>query len=92
VASDSTEIESIALTFNDFSCGGVITNGTITQTGSTAISNGQFTANIDWTGTLGDRTMEIIGTFDDSGTSASGTYEADYDGTICDGTWDASPE
>ena len=93
VASDSTEIESIAITLNDFSCGGVISNGTITQTGSTAISNNQFTANIDWTNNAGDgRSMEIIGTFDDSGTSASGTYEADYDGTLSNGIWDAEPE
>jgi hypothetical protein len=36
--------------------------------------------------------MNIRGTFDDSGTAVSGTYEYDFDGTICPGTWEATPE
>ena len=92
VTPDSTGIESIVITFNDFSCGNTISNGSITFTGSWPISNGEFTADLDWTGTAGDREMNIMGTFDDSGTYVSGTYEADHDGTICAGIWEASPE
>ena len=92
VTPDSTGIESIGIIFDDFRCGNIITNGSITFTGSWAISNGQFTADLDWTTTAGDREMNIMGTFDDSGTYVSGTYEADYDGTICAGIWEASPE
>ena len=91
VSPDSTAIESIVLTYIDFTCGNVTSNGSITITSSWPISNGQFSADLNLDITQ-DRTMKITGTFDDSGTYVSGTYEADYSGTICDGTWDASPE
>ena len=90
VNSDRTGLESIALMFNDFPCAGFIFNGTTTVTGSWDISNRQFTAQLDL-GTNAD-TIYIVGTFDDSGTYVSGTYEVDVEGTICDGIWDASPE
>ena len=64
--------------------------GILRITGSWAISNGQFKAKIDYSTTLGNKSIDIIGTFGDSGTSVSGTYEAHYDGIICVGKWDAS--
>ena len=91
VSPDSTAIESIVLTYIDFTCGNDTSNGSITITSSWPISNGQFSADLNLDITQ-DRTMKITGTFDDSGTYVSGTYKADYNGIICDGTWDASPE
>jgi hypothetical protein len=91
VSPDSTAIETIVIRYIDFTCGNVTSNGSITITSSWPISSGQFSADLNLD-IAENRTMKITGTFDDSGTYVSGTYEADYDGILCDGTWDASPE
>jgi hypothetical protein len=86
---NSTAIETIVLNFIDFNCGILTSNLTLTATSLWVISNGQFTADF----IIGGRDeMNIIGTFDDSGTAVSGTYRYNFEGTICTGTWNASPE
>jgi hypothetical protein len=88
VTQDGTEIEQIEIVFIDFTCGITTVNGSITITSTWPITNGQFTADL----TLGGgNEMTIQGTFDGNCTNVTGTYEADFDGTICQGTWDASP-
>jgi hypothetical protein len=87
VDSTSTSITQLVINYTDFSCGGVLSNGTITVTSSWPVSDRQF--NIT-TGSP-DREITISGTFDITGEYASGTYDAGFNGTTCSGTWDAIP-
>jgi hypothetical protein len=92
VTPDGTGITKIKITFASFSCGGFTTSGSLTRTQAVSpwpISNDQFTALITWTTNSRDREMAIGGTFD-SQTHAAGSFEANYEGSICPGIWDAS--
>jgi len=95
VDSTGTGITEITWDWIDFTCDGVTKNGSITWTPGTPepIINGQFTVEYPGTFVSGDPYSEfsMSGTFDASGTHASGTYEAVVFGTSCPGTWNASP-
>jgi len=87
VDSTGTRITEITYKWIEFSCGPAIRNGTITYTGMWPITNNQFTIE----GTIDPNfEMTLRGSFDQTGTHASGTYEATSYGTICPGTWDAA--
>jgi len=83
-----TIITEITYKFIEFSCGPIIKNGTTTSSGMWLIADSQFTIERTF-----DLNLEITlnGTFDQTGTYASGTYEATSYGEICSGTWNASP-
>jgi hypothetical protein len=82
-----TIITEITYKWIEFSCGSVTRNGTITSTGMWPITDNKFTIERTF-----DPNFEITlsGTFDQTGTHVSGTYEATSSGTICPGTWNAS--
>jgi len=90
VNSTSTGITEISYAFSDFLCGIATYNGTITVKTTTpwSITDSQFTIERTFSP---DFEMTLIGTFDETGMNASGTWEAVSDGTTCSGTWDASP-
>ncbi len=90
VNSTGTGISEIKYTFIEFRCGPVIRNGNIRVIAGTPwpITDNQFTIEK----TLDPNfEMTVSGTFDQTGTNASGNWEAVSYGTTCTGTWDASP-
>lgn len=91
VSSDGNYIEKLKIIFVDFSCGIVAsTSGSITFSKSPgwSISDGEFSMHVTLSQTQ-NREMDITGFFGNGGTDATGTYTADYDGTICQGAWEA---
>ena len=95
VTSGGTGISEIALIWSNFSCGVVTyTSGSqkISFITPMPISNYQASIYIDLTPPFSteSRSITIDGSFDNTGSSASGTYEADIEGTICAGAWNAS--
>lgn len=95
VDSASTGITEITWYWTDFICDGIKLNGSRTRTymPPKPIINGQFpTVELDPFISLDDSSkFSMTGTFDATGTNASGTYEAVIFGTTCPGTWNASP-
>lgn len=84
-------ITKISLRFSEYECEGVMLSGGFsvekrrfgTVTSGWPITDGQFTANADFTG--GE--IVIQGKFDETGTHVSGTWE--ITGTTCSGTWES---
>jgi PKD repeat protein len=88
VNASSTGIMRVAYRFSNFRCGRIIYNGGISFSAPTPwpITNRKFTIS----NTLSPTTeMTIGGTFEQSGTRASGTWELVSEGTPCSGTWNA---
>lgn len=82
----STGITEITFTFYNFTCGGVTKNGSIKIEGMPwPIADRQFTIESTFDPNF---EMTLIGTFDNTGTNVSGTFEAVLFGTTCSGTWD----
>lgn len=93
VNSESTYITDITITFDNWTIGSTTHNGSI-GIGSTPgwqISNRQFSIVQDLNPFQSDEIMTFSGTFPDTGKEASGTWEADFDGSTDSGTWQASP-
>jgi hypothetical protein len=93
VSSDGTAIEEVKLSFIDFSCGNVVsTSGSITFSSNPGwpITEDEFTIDLTLSNSL-DQEMQIRGSFEDGGTTATGTYIADFNNTECQGTWNAMP-
>jgi len=95
VDSTGTGITEITLDWMGFDCGVVnLLNGSRTTKYGTPlpITNGQFTDTLVLAFPFDpyDDQITIKGTFQGTD-SASGTYERVVDGTICPGTWNASP-
>jgi hypothetical protein len=90
VASGGAGLEEIRIKFTDFSCGGTISNGSVTFSSSIPypITDSSFEESLALNG---NKTVTIKGIFNSS-QSASGTYEAVFYGDTCTGTWDAAPE
>jgi hypothetical protein len=93
VASNGDGLEEIKIKFNDFSCGGITSNGSITISSSHPypITNSSFEEDFVLDPVDRQQTITIEGSFDSSGEFASGTYEAVFYSETCTGTWDASP-
>jgi hypothetical protein len=97
VDSTSTRIMKITFDWIDFKCGaGATMNGgwtTLYPIPRPITYDGQFPTVEETLLATGDPSSEfsMSGTFDASGTYASGTYEAVVFGTTCSGTWNASP-
>jgi len=87
VDSTSTGITEITFTFINFTCGLVTKNGSIKIAPGTPwpIADRQFTIESTFDPNF---EMTLIGTFDNTGTNVSGTYEAVLFGKTCSGTWD----
>ena len=93
VSSDGTAIEEIKLNFEDFSCGNIVSgSGSIefSNTPGWPVADSEFSIQLTLSHSL-DQEMQIQGTFEDTGTTATGTYVADFNDSICQGTWDAAP-
>ncbi len=96
VVSGASSINEVELSMSSWRCGnaGAILSGTITTTYSSGpqISNRAFTCTLDVNGApMGsDWPVTISGTFANSGSEASGTWEASIAGGTCSGTWTAS--
>ena len=90
VNSTSTGITQIIYHYIDFSCG-ISTYVDMTHTHNfitpLSITDSQFTHEYSSSGLE----LTLSGTFGQTGMSASGTYKAVVDGTICQGNWDATP-
>ena len=91
VTSDRTGIEYIRIFFIDFKCDNATLNGAITFSRFSqpwAINDGKFEAELQISQ---EKEITIKGTFADTDNSVTGSYESNFNGTICTGTWDASP-
>jgi hypothetical protein len=83
---NGTGVTYVEYTFNNYGCNGVTHSGTIGNGQETGwdgepIKNGQFT--------FSGNTMTLVGAFDPSGTSATGTWN--YPECSFSGTWTATP-
>lgn len=87
VKDDGTAITKIKYDFEEWRCGNVTRSGGATISGSWPIRNDE----IDITNQMYNLTMTISGTFDSAGNEASGAWVADSYGTVCRGTWQATP-
>lgn len=87
---DSTGITIVDYTFTEFTCGSVTTSGGASVEGSLPwpITDGQFT--IEWSEYTSDWNVVIEGSFDETGTHASGTWEISAGEDRQTGTWEAS--
>jgi parallel beta-helix repeat protein len=88
VNNSSTGISNISYNFSNWTCGPITRSGgvSISHTPHWPITSGQFTIETDFGGTL---PMTIHGKFDETGTHASGTWEAVSSRVTCSGAWDA---
>jgi hypothetical protein len=88
---DGTTITKILFTFSEWTCGNTTMSGgmAIEPDPAWSIEEGKFTieTHLD---PNGNQKMNIEGAFDETGTGASGTYEAVWYGTVCSGDWEAS--
>jgi hypothetical protein len=94
VNSDGTAVTEVSYVFSSWTCGSSTKSGTIKITNASGwpITDRQFTIENDLNpDPLLSEMMTISGTFDQSGTHASGTWQADLDDAVCSGTWQASP-
>ena len=93
VNAEGNGIEEVTITFKDYKCGIVTSNGTLNVSFNppSSIDKGYVAFDFDLDPPPADETLTMEGTFNTIGTSISGTYEADFYGTICTGTWSASP-
>jgi len=93
VYSESTHITEFSLNFDGWTIGNSTRNGTITISSDPGwqISDRQFSFSRDLNPfPSGSEIMTINGTFSENGKEASGTWEADFDGSTDSGTWQAS--
>lgn len=94
VSPDSTSIIIVNYEYIEFTCGSVTVSGeaSVESTPPWPITGGQFT--IDWSESMHpmpDWSIVIQGSFDETGTHASGTWEINAEGTDRQtGTWEAS--
>lgn len=94
LASDGTAIDRVELAFQSFSCGDVANRSgsiTITNDAGWPVSGDEFSIQLTLSHTL-DQEMRLQGRFAQAGTTASGTYTADFNNNLCEGTWNAAPE
>ena len=88
VNSEGTYITKLTFAFSDYTCGGVTQNGTVGKqsTSGWIISNNQFSiiTPINPSETI---ILTILGTFNQSGKEASGTWSINVSGTTCSGNW-----
>jgi PKD repeat protein len=83
-----TAITFFRFSFVDYACGPVSGSWTTEISGGTwPITNRQFS--FDYT--FGSERYVFAGTFSDSGTEASGTWDVTFYGTTCSGTWQGAP-
>jgi hypothetical protein len=93
LGSHGTRINRVRLNFQDFSCGNIdSTSGSIviTREAGWPIDDDAFSIELTLSQTL-DQEMRLQGRFADAGTAASGVYTADFNDTLCTGTWSAAP-
>ena len=88
VNNNSTGISKISYNFSNWTCGPTTRSGgvSISYTPHWPITSGQFTIETDLGGIL---PMTIRGKFDETGTHASGNWEAVSSGVTCSSAWDA---
>ena len=97
VNSDGTGVIKITYIFSSYTCGSATMSGTMKFSKSSGwpITDRQFTIKntLDPPPPIGSgsQMMTITGTFDETGAHASGTWEADWYGSICSGNWQATP-
>jgi hypothetical protein len=89
VSPDSTGIAKVSFNFAEFKCGGVQSSGGVSVENRLLwpITGGKFNVDAEV------RPWDIVikGTFDESGTHATGTWEISSGGTSCQtGTWESS--
>ena len=92
IVNNGMSITEISYTFESFSCGGVTISGSVTVTSGSGwpITRRSFEIVNDLS-TGGDtQEMTISGEFADNGREASGSYSADWRGTVCEGSWEGS--
>jgi hypothetical protein len=93
LGSHGTRVNQVRLNFQNFSCGEVeAISGSMTITPEEVwpIEADAFSILLPLSRTL-DREMRLQGRFAHAGTTASGAYTADFNGTLCTGTWTAAP-
>jgi hypothetical protein len=93
VNAEGNGIEEVTIVFEDYKCG-VVTSNLILNVSfnpPSSIDTAHVALDFDLDPPPVDTTLTMEGTFNTSGTSISGTYEADFYGTICTGTWSATP-
>jgi hypothetical protein len=94
VASGGAAIEELSFTFASWKCGSAsaMTSGTVTQSRSPgwSIGNRAVSISVDFDPFGNSQTINLTGTFQDNGTSASGSWSAAWNGGNCSGSWQAS--
>ena len=94
VSPDSTGIPEYSMDFTEFKCGGVQISGgwDATVEPMLSITGGQFTIEtVEYNKYGPDWDIVIQGSFDETGTHASGTWKISAEGTTCQtGTWESS--
>ncbi len=85
----ATSITQLKLIFNDWKCGIVTRNGSITVTSKWGISSQTFSIVLP---DLNGAKYEISGVFNNNSIEATGTWDMESDNGNCSGTWNAEPE
>jgi uncharacterized protein YjdB len=84
-----TAITFFRFSFSDYACGPISGSWIVEISGGTwTISDRQFSLDH----TAGLNRYVFAGTFDDSGTQASGTWDITLSGTTCSGSWQGVPQ
>ena len=94
---EGTYITEFKLTFDDWTLGNTTRNGSIAfsllDPPGWQIVDREFSFDGDMDPSPGDDDiMTVSGSFDATGSEASGTWQAESDGATDSGTWQASPE
>lgn len=94
VASGGSAIEELSITFASWRCGSAsaTTSGTVTQsrTPGWSINSRAVSIEVDFDPFGSSQTINLTGTFQDNGSSASGSWSAAWNGGTCSGSWQAS--
>lgn len=94
VASGGALIEKVTFSFSNWRCGSSAstTSGTVSQerTPGWAVTDRAFTIEADFDPFGDSQTITLSGTFGDDGSSATGSWSADWNGGTCSGTWQGS--
>ncbi len=94
VASGGSMIEKVTFSFSSWRCGSAssTTSGSVSQerTPGWAVTNRAFTVEADFDPFGDSQTITVSGTFGNDGSSATGSWSADWNGGTCSGSWQGS--
>jgi len=84
---EGRNVTTAVFAINNWTCGGTTLSTSLQSLSQWPISDGQFGGNVNLNGNF--HTMTVIGNYDQTQKTFTGTWEEDAHGTVCSGEWKA---